>query len=276
LIFSVGFGLITFFFIYLALSKPKIESLMEIRRKPLRRGRLLAKVLPKDRQDELNLALEVLDGLKVAGIRVTNIVDLYLLKATLAALPLVMVGLLDFWSEINLILFYLMCPIVGWILPGFLLERKIKSRRKEILLELPDVVDLLSSLMEAGLSFDGAVDYLTKHYSGLVSELFKKANFHIAVGKARREAFLSIAQASFTEELAVVMRIIFQAEVNGNPIKEVLKGLAKSQRENQFNSTRRRAEKLGAKMTLVTFVFFLPPMFLIYIMPFLPNLLAIF
>lgn len=249
---------------------------MEIRRRPLRKGRLLAKVLPKDRQDQLNLALEVLDGLKVAGIRVTNIVDLYLLKVTLAALPLAIVGLLDSWSKTNLIIFYLVGPVVGWILPSFLLEKKIESRRKEILLELPDVVDLLSSLMEAGLSFDGAVEYLTKHYSGLVSDLFKKANFHIAVGKARREAFLSVAQASFTEELAVVMRIIFQAEVNGNPIKEVLKGLAKLQRENQFNSTRRRAEKLGAKMTLVTFAFFLPPMFLIYIMPFLPNLLAIF
>lgn len=276
MILSAGFGLITFLFIYLALSKPKIESLMETRREPLGRGGLLAKVLPKDRRDQLSLALEVLDGLKVAGIRVTNVVDLYLFKATLAAVPLVVVGLVDFWSQTNLILFYLLCPLVGWILPGFLLERKIKNKRKEILLELPDVVDLLSSLMEAGLSFDSAVDYLTKHYSGLVSDLLKKANLHIAVGKARREAFLSIAQASFTEELAVVMRVIFQAEVNGNPIKEVLKGLAKLQRENQFNSTRRRAEKLGAKMTLVTFAFFLPPMFLIYIMPFLPNLLAIF
>ncbi|GFP18548.1 uncharacterized protein HKBW3S03_00053 [Candidatus Hakubella thermalkaliphila] len=31
--------------------------------------------------------------------------------------------------------------------------------------------------------------------------------------RPRREGFLSVAQASFTEELAVVMRVIFQAEV---------------------------------------------------------------
>jgi len=51
--------------------------------------------------------------------------------------------------------------IVGFLLPSFWLTRKVKKRQEQIFIDLPDVLDLMTVCVEAGLSIDASMVTIT-------------------------------------------------------------------------------------------------------------------
>jgi tight adherence protein C len=82
--------------------------------------------------------------------------------------------------------------LLGFFLPEMWLSRRIKKRQKEILLAVPDTLDLLTISVKAGLSFDGALSKVVEKVQGALSDEFRRALAEIRVGKVRREALRDI------------------------------------------------------------------------------------
>ena len=55
---------------------------------------------------------------------------------------------------------------LGFFLPEIWLSRRIKKRQKQILLAVPDTLDLLTISVRAGLSFDGALSKVVEKVHG--------------------------------------------------------------------------------------------------------------
>src|SRR5207247_8873005 len=69
----------------------------------------------------------------------------------------------------------LVFAILGFLLPEFWLSRRIKRRQKQILLAVPDTLDLLTISVRAGLSFDGALAKVVEKTHGPLADVFRRA-----------------------------------------------------------------------------------------------------
>jgi len=74
----------------------------------------------------------------------------------------------------------------GYILPQFVLGRKVRRRQEQILVNLPYSIDILSISVEAGMGFDAAVGYTMRKIKGPLAEEFSKTLNEIRLGKPSR------------------------------------------------------------------------------------------
>jgi tight adherence protein C len=155
----------------------------------------------------------------------------------------------------------------GFMLPEFWLGRRIKKRQHEILLAVPDTLDLLTISVKAGLSFDGALAKVVEKTAGSLADEFRRALAEIRVGKVRREALRDVVGRTDVPALSNFIAAIVQAEQLGVPIAKVLQ----VQSEQLRIERRQRAEELAAKapikmlFPLVGCIF--PSMFIVILGP---------
>ena len=156
---------------------------------------------------------------------------------------------------------------IGFFLPEMWLSRRIKKRQKQILLAVPDTLDLLTISVRAGLSFDGALSKVIEKVYGPLSDEFRRALAEIRVGKVRRDALRDIVGRTDVPALSNFIGAIVQAEQLGVPIAKVLQ----VQSEQLRIERRQRAEEAAAKapikmlFPLVGCIF--PSMFIVILGP---------
>jgi len=132
---------------------------------------------------------------------------------------------------------------VGFMGPEFWLGRKIRARGLEMLLQLPDALDLLTISVEAGLGFDAALAKVVEKMEGPLVAEFRQALAEIRMGRSRRDALRDVAKRADSQPINNFIGAIVQAEQLGVPIAKVLQI-----QSNQLRIERRqRAEEAAAK-----------------------------
>jgi tight adherence protein C len=221
---------------------------------------------------KVKLLFESRGRMNILGFRIKTIEEFYILKIILSVSVFLPVLVAGFFLSINLLLYAALAATVFYFLPSEIVKGKINNISKKILIELPEIIDLMASLIKAGLTIDETIVYIFKNLSGEIPGLFRIYNIKILEGAIRREAFDSVGKMSYCAEFYSFIKIIYQSEVIGNPIKEVLKDLSRVYRNNQRDNLKMRAEKLESNLILVIFIFIFIPMLLIFLMPVLPQL----
>ncbi len=156
---------------------------------------------------------------------------------------------------------------LGFFGPELWLSRRIRARQKQVLLAVPDTLDLLTISVRAGLSFDGALTKVVEKTHGPLADEFRRALAEIRVGKARRDALRDIAERTDVTALSNFIAAIIQAEQLGVSISKVLQ----VQSEQLRIARRQRAEEMAAKapikmlFPLVGCIF--PSMFIVILGP---------
>lgn len=221
---------------------------------------------------KVKLLLESRGRINILGFRIKSIEEFFIFKIILSASGFLLVLTAGFLFSGNLLLYAALTAAIFYFLPSEILKGKIKAISKKILNELPDIIDLLASLINAGLTIDEALAYIFKNLNGEIPRLFKIYNIKILEGGTRKEAFDHIGKMSYCTEFLSFIKVVYQSEIIGNPIKEVLKDLSRVYRNNQRDNLKMRAEKLESNLILVIFIFIFIPMLLIFLMPVLPQL----
>ena len=133
--------------------------------------------------------------------------------------------------------------LAGYTVPEFWLGGRVKKRQKDILLQIPDALDLLTISVRAGLGFDGALGKVVEKLKGPLTEEFRRALAEIRVGKPRRDALRDIVPRTEVPALTNFIGAIIQAEQLGVSISKVLQ----VQSEQLRIERRQRAEEMAAK-----------------------------
>jgi tight adherence protein C len=221
---------------------------------------------------KLTLLFESRGRMNILSFRIKTIEEFYIFKIILSVSGFLLVMVAGFFLSVNLLLYAALTAAVFYFLPSEIVKGKIKNISKKILIELPEIIDLMASLIKAGLTIDETIIYIFKNLNGEIPGLFRIYNIKILEGATRREAFDNIGKMSYCAEFYSFIKVIYQSEVIGNPIKEVLKDLSHVYRNNQRDNLKMRAEKLESNLILVIFIFIFIPMLLIFLMPVLPQL----
>lgn len=165
--------------------------------------------------------------------------------------------------------------ILAILLPRRYLMSKVKAREKAIRNSLPDVIDLLSVSMTAGLSFDASVKKVTEKMSGpFVIELKIMYN-ELQMGRPKRDALKRLGECSDIPELKTFVSAVIQADQMGIPIKNILEVQSKQLRLERKIRAQEQGQKAPVKMLFPLVFCIFPVIFIVLLSPAVMNIMKV-
>jgi tight adherence protein C len=170
-------------------------------------------------------------------------------------------------TPMNIIISVSILSILGFLGPVFWLRRIANRRRRQILRQLPDMLDLITLSIEAGLAFDGAVYEATRRFKGPLSDELKRAMKEVTLGKPRAQALRDMAERLKLEDISLLVSAVHQSETLGSPLADALKALATELRKKRLRMIREQIAKLPVKLIFPLVLFIFPTLFIVILGP---------
>jgi tight adherence protein C len=167
----------------------------------------------------------------------------------------------------GLLAFCLAGLLAGWYGPDFYLHLRARERQRAIEKSLPDVLDLLTVSVEAGLGFDSALLKVVEKSKGPLTEELGLTLQEIRMGKPRAEALRDLAARTGVDELASFTGAVILADQLGLSIGNVLRLQAKQLRLKRRQRAEELAMKAPVKMLIPLVFFIFPSIFVILLGP---------
>lgn len=174
---------------------------------------------------------------------------------------------------------FLAIPVVtvlGNFLPVLLLGSRTRSRQKEIVRALPDVMDLLTICVEAGLGFDAAMARVVDKWDNELVLGFQRVLQQIRLGKTRREALRAMADGMDVPDVSTFVAAVIQAEELGVSIAKILRIQSDQMRVRRRQRAEEEARKAPVKIALPTVLLILPALLIVILGPAILMLMEIF
>jgi len=172
------------------------------------------------------------------------------------------------WNQV--ILFSLVMAMFGYLMPGVVLNFKIKKRQRMIASGLPDALDLLVISVEAGLGLNAALMRVGQDIrlrSVPLSEELLLVNQDMRTGLTREKALRRLAERNKVESLRILVGALVLADRLGTSIADTLRIQADSLRTRVRQRAEEQAAKAGVKMLLPLVLFILPALFIVLMGP---------
>lgn len=165
---------------------------------------------------------------------------------------------------------------VAFFLPDLWISSRISSRQREIRRSLPDMLDMLTISIEAGLGFDQAIAKIVRLSHGALSREFARALQEIQAGANRSEALRNMSRRTEVTELNTFITSIVQAEQLGIPIGQVLRTQAKEMRLIRRQRAEEQAQKTPVKIVFPLILCILPATLIVILGPAVVSIGAVF
>lgn len=175
-------------------------------------------------------------------------------------------------------------PVVGVLFACILLaagmvgvrlwvQSRMEARRRRILREFPDVLELLAVAMSAGLSFDRAVQTMALEGRGPVADLFRIYLDEVAVGKPFARALLDLAERSGVQEVREFVTHAVQSRRYGMSLSEILRVQSDHMRRVMRSRQREAVGRASVQMLIPMILCVFPVTFLLTVGPVLIRVL---
>ena len=162
--------------------------------------------------------------------------------------------------------------VIGAIIPFFNIWQIAQKRSEEILRDLPFIIDIISSSMNAGLDFNASVAHLSEIKNKdhvVLKDEFMSYLKEVQLGKSRAEALRDMEKRICVKEFSRFIFAILHGIETGVSIVEVMRVQAVEIRRLRSTLAEQEAAKAPSKMIVPMVLFIFPSMFIIIFTPIL-------
>jgi tight adherence protein C len=138
--------------------------------------------------------------------------------------------------------------VLGYVLPSLWLEQRIAARRHQIQRSLAEATDLLTLVVESGMSLDEGLLSITERFHNALGDEIGKVLREIRLGRPRMSALEHMAETTGVPDLHHLVESIVQSDQMGVPIARLLRVQATEMRRRQRQTAQERAAQASSRM----------------------------
>ena len=165
--------------------------------------------------------------------------------------------------------------IGGYLLPSYWLYAKKRSRQQAIFHTLPDILDLMTVCVEAGLSMDAALIRTTETPQFDNDPLAKEIRIvamETRAGKPRIESLRDMAERTMVDDVKSFTTMLAQTEKFGTSLSLAMRTYADSLRTKRRQIAEEAAAKTTIKVIFPLILFIFPALLVVILGPALIQL----
>lgn len=160
--------------------------------------------------------------------------------------------------------------IFSLYVPDIWLNQKILKRKETIVRSLPDVLDMITASVEAGLGLDAAILRITKQGSHTHYELLGEFDRYLAdvrLGTSKVDAFTDLGWRCGVADLQAVVAALLQADSLGIGVGSALRVQSVHLRMKRRQRAQEAALQAPVKMLFPLVFFIFPAIFIVTLGP---------
>ena len=136
----------------------------------------------------------------------------------------------------------------GYVAPNVWLDQRIAQRRHQIQRSLAEATDLLTLVVESGMSLDEGLLSITERFHNALGDEIGKVLREIRLGRPRMAALEHMADSAGVPDLHHLVESIVQSDQMGVPIARLLRVQATEMRRRQRQGAQERAAQASSRM----------------------------
>jgi tight adherence protein C len=146
---------------------------------------------------------------------------------------------------------------LGWVMPAMIIRSRGSGRLDEMDRQLPEVIDLLTATVEAGMGFAGSLNLVANRFRGALGDELRLTLSQQSLGISNQRSLEDMIERCDTPSVRAFVRTVIRAESLGSSIGPVLRELAQDMRRRRRQTAKEKMQKAPVKMIF-------PLMFLIF------------
>jgi tight adherence protein C len=204
------------------------------------------------------------------GLPATFLSLLYLARLSDTLLPERLTTLLLGLSTLRIYQTLSVLVAIGYFVPTYWLESRVKARKLRIEESFPNALDLMQISIEAGLGFDAAMTRVgneLKRPSPEIAEEFLTVQYQVQAGRPRELAMRDMADRVGLESIRSFSNVVYQSIKFGTSMSQAMTTYADELRQTREIRAQEMANKLPVKMSAVMASLMLPALVMMTIGP---------
>ena len=158
-------------------------------------------------------------------------------------------------------------PMLGGLVPSWWLRHRIKARREQVTNDLPDLLDLMTISVAAGLGLEQAMQVSCARFESPVCHELRLTLREMELGLSRQDALENMKLRTDIDDLVTFAVVLAQADALGLPIGRVLQAQADEMRDKRRQRGREKAAKVPVKILFPLALCFLPAIMIVILGP---------
>jgi tight adherence protein C len=157
--------------------------------------------------------------------------------------------------------------VLGWMAPTVYVGRRAEQRLYRIDYDMPELIDLLVVMVEAGLSLTAALQMASNRLKGPLGEELRIATQEQRMGLPLLQTLENMLNRCPTPAVRSFVRAMVQGERLGVSVGAILRSLALEMRKRRRAQAEERAQKAPIKILFPLVFMIFPAMFLVLLGP---------
>jgi tight adherence protein C len=156
---------------------------------------------------------------------------------------------------------------LSWFGPALLVERRAQRRMDRVDRDLPELIDLLTATIEAGLGFAGSLQLVADRFQGPLGQELRLTLHEQSMGLSTGQALENFRERCNTPSVRAFARAVSQGETLGVSIGTMMRNLASETRKRRRQLATEKVQKAPVKMLFPLVFFIFPALFVVLLFP---------